>query len=182
MVFASFKGMICKFMEITHSSHMKMVKKKKKSVHTTSFTKESQFHAWICDPLKSALSVDDTLPQKCFEWVKWAIRVTRFPFFRCRKYQSGDKSCSRCAAIHSCIALIAAVLSSRHDLNWDFFPQIILEESHVWTTDLSSQAPGTSQRTLTLLLHFIWLLQCLTTKHFWKVHLKRMKSQRRASA
>lgn len=110
------------FMHITHTSHIKMVGKK--SVHKTylqHYTKKSQYHAWIYDLLKSALSVDDTPNQKCFEWVKWVITVTRVPFFRCRKYQSGDKSCRCAAAIHGCIALIAAILSSRLDLNWDFF-------------------------------------------------------------
>ena len=102
-----FRAMTCKFMEITHNSHMRQ--KIKKQFPQLLLQKSLNFMHLICDALKSALSVDDTLHQKCFESVKKAIRVTRFQdFFRFRKYQSGDKSCRCCGAIHSCISLIAA--------------------------------------------------------------------------
>lgn len=114
-----FMAINCNFMEIAHSSHTKN--------QFNFYSQEYQFDAQSCDPLKSAVSVDDTLHQKCFEWLKWAIRVTRFLFLGCRKYQSGDKSCWCQAAIHS-ITLIGALLSSRHDLNWDIFPKIIVDQ------------------------------------------------------
>lgn len=115
----------------TYKCNSKAIKKQFMQLFFVLLKRKSQLHSWIWFPLKSALSIDDTLQQKCFNQISSGknepSESTYSPFFRCRKYQSADKSYKRHAAIHSPITLIAVVRSSLHDLTWEFL-QITLDQ------------------------------------------------------